>query len=105
MPSNCSKAWVCANISRRSARMASVPWWSGFAPMPVLRSLRPPSGAARLQAITGLDYLQGRIASPDAGGFVKVRYFAWVRERVGKAEEDIDPPDGIATVGGSPTGV
>jgi len=30
---------------------------------------------------------------------VKVRYFAWVRERVGKAEEDIDPPDSIATVG------
>jgi molybdopterin synthase sulfur carrier subunit len=30
---------------------------------------------------------------------VKVRYFAWVRERIGKAEEDIDPPDGIATVG------
>jgi len=45
------------NISRRSARMASVPWWSGFAPMPVLRSLRPPSGAARLQAITGWDCL------------------------------------------------
>ena len=30
---------------------------------------------------------------------MKVRYFAWVRERVGKAEEDIDPPDGVATVG------
>ena len=30
---------------------------------------------------------------------MKIRYFAWVRERVGKAEEDIDPPDGIATVG------
>jgi molybdopterin converting factor small subunit len=30
---------------------------------------------------------------------VKVRYFSWVRERVGKAEEDIDPPDGVATVG------
>ena len=30
---------------------------------------------------------------------MKVRYFAWVRERVGKAEEDLDPPDGIATVG------
>jgi molybdopterin synthase sulfur carrier subunit len=30
---------------------------------------------------------------------VKVRYFAWVRERVGKAEEDIDLPAGIATVG------
>ncbi len=30
---------------------------------------------------------------------MKVRYFAWVRERVGKPEEDIEPPAGIATVG------
>jgi sulfur-carrier protein len=30
---------------------------------------------------------------------VKVRYFAWVRERVGKAEEEIDPPADVATVG------
>jgi molybdopterin synthase sulfur carrier subunit len=30
---------------------------------------------------------------------VKLRYFAWVRERVGKAEEDIDPPDAVTTVG------
>jgi molybdopterin synthase sulfur carrier subunit len=30
---------------------------------------------------------------------VKVLYFAWVRERVGKPEEEIDPPAGIATVG------
>jgi molybdopterin synthase sulfur carrier subunit len=30
---------------------------------------------------------------------VKVRYFAWVRERVGKAEEEIDPPADIATIG------
>jgi molybdopterin synthase sulfur carrier subunit len=30
---------------------------------------------------------------------VKVRYFAWVRERIGKTDEDIDPPAGIATVG------
>ena len=30
---------------------------------------------------------------------MKVRYFAWVRERVGKAEEEIDPPSGVATVG------
>jgi molybdopterin synthase sulfur carrier subunit len=29
---------------------------------------------------------------------VRVRYFAWVRERVGLAEEDVDPPAGIATV-------
>jgi molybdopterin synthase sulfur carrier subunit len=30
---------------------------------------------------------------------IKVRYFAWVRERVGLAEEEIEPPAGIATVG------
>jgi molybdopterin synthase sulfur carrier subunit len=29
---------------------------------------------------------------------VKVLYFAWVRERVGKGEETIDLPDGVATV-------
>jgi sulfur-carrier protein len=30
---------------------------------------------------------------------VKVRYFAWVRERVSKAEEEIEIPPGVATVG------
>ena len=30
---------------------------------------------------------------------VKLLYFAWVRERIGKPEEDIEPPPGIATVG------
>jgi sulfur-carrier protein len=30
---------------------------------------------------------------------VKLLYFAWVRERIGKAEEQIDPPAGISTVG------
>jgi sulfur-carrier protein len=30
---------------------------------------------------------------------VKLLYFAWVRERIGKAEEDIEPPAGVATVG------
>ena len=30
---------------------------------------------------------------------MKLRYFAWVRERVGKTDEDIDVPAGIATVG------
>jgi molybdopterin synthase sulfur carrier subunit len=29
---------------------------------------------------------------------VKLRYFAWVRERIGKPEEDIDPPAGILTI-------
>ena len=30
---------------------------------------------------------------------VKLLYFAWVRERIGLAEEEIEPPASIATVG------
>jgi molybdopterin synthase sulfur carrier subunit len=30
---------------------------------------------------------------------LKLRYFAWVRERVGKPEETVTVPAGIATVG------
>ena len=29
---------------------------------------------------------------------MKVLYFAWVRERVGKPEEEIEPPAGVRTV-------
>jgi sulfur-carrier protein len=29
---------------------------------------------------------------------VKLVYFAWVRERVGKPEESVEPPPGVATV-------
>jgi sulfur-carrier protein len=29
---------------------------------------------------------------------VKLLYFAWVRERVGKGEEVVEPPAGVATV-------
>ena len=29
---------------------------------------------------------------------MKLKYFAWVRERVGRAEEDAEPPAGVATV-------
>jgi molybdopterin synthase sulfur carrier subunit len=29
---------------------------------------------------------------------VRLRYFAWVRERIGKPEEELDPPAGVATV-------
>jgi molybdopterin synthase sulfur carrier subunit len=29
---------------------------------------------------------------------VKVKYFAWVRERIGKAEETIDPPANVKTI-------
>lgn len=27
-----------------------------------------------------------------------IRYFAWVRERVGRSEENLDVPEGVATV-------
>jgi molybdopterin synthase sulfur carrier subunit len=30
---------------------------------------------------------------------VKVLYFAWIRERVGKAEEELEPPASVQTVG------
>ena len=30
---------------------------------------------------------------------MKLLYFAWVRERIGKAEEQLDAPAGVATVG------
>jgi molybdopterin synthase sulfur carrier subunit len=29
---------------------------------------------------------------------MKLVYFAWVRERVGKTDEEVEVPDGIATV-------
>lgn len=29
---------------------------------------------------------------------MKLRYFAWIRERIGRTEEDIDPPAEVATV-------
>jgi molybdopterin synthase sulfur carrier subunit len=29
---------------------------------------------------------------------VKLLYFAWVRERIGKGEEVVEPPSGVATV-------
>ena len=30
---------------------------------------------------------------------MKAVYFAWVRERVGKAEEELEPPSTVTTVG------
>ncbi len=29
---------------------------------------------------------------------MKLRYFAWVRERIGKPDEEIEPPAGVATI-------
>jgi molybdopterin synthase sulfur carrier subunit len=30
---------------------------------------------------------------------LRILYFAWVRERIGKAEEELDPPPEVGTVG------
>jgi len=30
---------------------------------------------------------------------VRILYFAWLRERVGTAEESVQPPEGVTTVG------
>jgi len=30
---------------------------------------------------------------------VKIVYFAWVRERIGKTDEELEPPAGVVTVG------
>ena len=57
------KAWVCANISRRSARMASVPWWSGFAPTLVVpHSPQPLREAVLLPVFISLSALFDVIA-------------------------------------------
>ena len=54
--------------------------------------------SAMLTLYTGWDYFRAGVQHP-RGGCVKLLYFAWVRERVGKAEEEIDLPAGVATVG------
>src|ERR1700683_1643973 len=48
----------------------------------------------------GMGLPAGRIASPDPGGCVKLLYFAWVRERLGKAEERVGSPARVFPIGG-----
>lgn len=38
------------------------------------------------------------VAAAAGGQRLTVRYFAWVREKVGRAEEAVVVPDGVATV-------
>lgn len=38
--------------------------------------------------------------APASAGTLHILYFAWLRERVGTAEEVLAPPPDIATVGG-----
>jgi molybdopterin synthase sulfur carrier subunit len=53
------------------------PWLAGARSGEICGSLRP-KGSIRVS--------------------VKLLYFAWVRERIGKPAEDVEPPPGIATV-------
>src|SRR5439155_2308215 len=53
-------------------------------------------GAA--DALHRLGLFPRRPAALDRGLSVKLLYFAWVRERVGKPEEDVELPAGVATV-------
>src|SRR3712207_5718595 len=56
--------------------------------------------SSRLAQEQSRHYEAGR-SRPGAGAEpmrVKLVYFAWVRERVGKADEEVELPDGIATV-------
>ena len=59
---------------------------------------RPALALGAADAVHWLGLFPCRRAAPDRGMSVKLRYFAWVRERIGKPEEEIDPPAGIATV-------
>ena len=43
--------------------------------------------------------LSETVVAGAAGQRLTVRYFAWVREKVGRAEETVLVPEGIATVG------
>src|SRR5262249_14397764 len=56
-------------------------------------------GVGDRDALHRLGLFSRRSPASDRGMTVKVLYFAWLRERVGKPEEEIDPPPGIATVG------
>lgn len=39
-----------------------------------------------------------RAAPATAGATVKLRYFAWVREKIGRGEEIVSVPQGVETV-------
>ena len=47
---------------------------------------------------TGYDYFRAGIAPCDGREMMKLLYFAWVRERMGRAEEEVAFPPDVATV-------
>ena len=55
--------------------------------------------SALLTLYTGWDYLRAGSGTSHRGlRCMKALYFAWVRERIGLAEEEIAPPPGVATI-------
>ena len=56
------------------------------------------AAGGRLAGGTGDPGRLAEVVPEEKACSVKLRYFAWVRERIGKPEEDVDPPAGIATV-------
>ena len=54
--------------------------------------------AAALTVITGAQYFRQRLAPPLGARTMKVRYFAWLRERLNRDEEEVDPPADVLTV-------
>ena len=55
-------------------------------------------GGGDRHALHRLRLFPRRPEAPGEGATMKVRYFAWVRERVGHAEEEIDLPADVASV-------
>src|SRR5690349_19352756 len=59
----------------------------------------PAVGFGNCDALHRMGLLPCRDAALDRGiKRVKVLYFAWVRERIGKTEEDLEPPAEVHTV-------
>src|SRR5471030_664661 len=56
-------------------------------------------GLGDRDALYWLGLLARRIGPSDRGRVLKLVYFAWVRERIGKAEEELAPPQSVATIG------
>ena len=75
-------------------------WKSGEDADPAGQQRRP--GAALdfglAHALYRLGLFPRRHAASDRGLTVKLLYFAWVRERVGKTDEEISPPADVRTV-------
>jgi molybdopterin synthase sulfur carrier subunit len=49
--------------------------------------------------MAGIKSGEGTTVDAEAGQRLRVRYFAWVREKIGRGEEDLELPAHVATVG------